>query len=50
MSLQEYYRIVMTPIQLRGKAARELDTLVEEGLREYRAGKTRILRSLVDLD
>jgi len=50
LPLQEYYRMLMVPVQLRGKAARDLDKLVEEGLREYRAGKTRILHSLAELD
>jgi len=35
---------------LTGKAATDLDKLVEEGLREYAEGKTRTLRSLADLD
>ena len=40
--LQVYRRMLMMPPieQLKGKAARDLDKLVEEGLREYRAGKT----------
>ncbi len=41
-AVPEYY--------LTGKAAEELDQLVEEGLREHAAGKTRKLRSLADLD
>ena len=35
---------------LTGKEAERVDKLVEEGLREYRAGKTRKIRSLADLD
>jgi hypothetical protein len=35
---------------LTGKAATDLDKLVEEGLREYAEGKTRTIRSLADLD
>jgi len=35
---------------LTGKAATDLDKLVEEGLRDYCAGKTRMIRSLADLD
>lgn len=35
---------------LTGKAATDLDKLVEEGLREHAEGKTRTLRSLADLD
>ena len=40
--LRVYRRMLMMPPleQLKGKAARDLDNLVEEGLREYRAGKT----------
>jgi predicted ATP-grasp superfamily ATP-dependent carboligase len=36
--------------QLRGKDAEEADRLVKEALRDYRAGKTRKLHSLADLD
>ena len=36
--------------QLHGKAAERLDTRVREGMREYRAGKTKKIRSLADLD
>lgn len=35
---------------LTGKAATDLDKLVEEGLRDHAEGKTRTLRSLADLD
>lgn len=34
---------------LTGKKARELDKLVEEGLKEHREGKTRSIKSLADL-
>lgn len=34
---------------LTGKKALALDRLVEEGLREHRAGKTRKIKSLADL-
>lgn len=34
---------------LKGKAARVLDRRVERSLREYRQGKTKVLRSLRDL-
>ncbi len=41
LPVEEYYRILMVPgYQLKGKAARDLDKLVEEGLREHREGKT----------
>lgn len=36
--------------QLHGKAAERLDMRVREGMREYRAGKTKKIRSLADLD
>ena len=49
--LSVYLRFLMIPsYQLKGKAAHDLDNLVEEGMREYKAGKTRKLRSLADLD
>jgi len=35
---------------LKGKAAKRLDKLVEEGLRDHREGKTRKIKSLADLD
>lgn len=35
---------------LTGKAAEKLDKLVEEGLRDYKAGKCRKIKSLADLD
>ncbi len=35
---------------LTGKAAERLDKLVKEGMEEYRAHKTKRLRSLADLD
>ena len=41
-AVPEYY--------LTGRAARELDNLVEEGLRDYEAGRTRKIKSLADLD
>ncbi len=41
LPIKEYYRLLMVPTyQLKGKAAEKLDKLVEEGLREYREGKT----------
>ena len=43
LPMKEYQRLVRAAIParyLKGKAARDLDKLVEEGLREYRAGKT----------
>ena len=43
LSLKEYQRLIAASIPthyLVGKEARDLDKLVEEGLREHRAGKT----------
>lgn len=53
LPLKEYRRLVecAAPIYyLADKEAKSLDTLVERGLREHRKGKTRIIRSLSDLD
>jgi len=49
----EYKKLLMRAIPtyyLSGKEAEELDKLYEEGMREYKAGKTRKLKSLADLD
>lgn len=35
---------------LKGKEAKKIDRLVEEGLKAYRRGKTRIIKSLADLE
>lgn len=53
LPIAEYQRLLaaaVPEVYLTGKAALKLDKLVEDGLREYRAGKTRTLRSLADLD
>lgn len=53
LPLKEYQKLraqAVPTYYLTGKAAKDLDTLVEEGLREYRAGKTRRIKSLADLD
>ncbi|MDO8552055.1 MAG: hypothetical protein Q7S01_00835 [bacterium] len=53
LPIKEYERLVKASIPeyyLTGKAAKRLDKLVEEGLRDYRYGRTRTLRSLADLD
>ncbi len=48
---EEYSRMLGIPtVQLKGRAAKKLDALVNEGLQEYRAGKTKVLKSLADLD
>lgn len=54
LPIKEYKRLLQAAavpdVYLTGKAAEDLDRLVEEGLRAHRAGKTRKLRSLADLD
>lgn len=53
LPLREYKKLCerAVPIyQLRGKEAEDVDKLVEEGLREYKAGKCKIIKSLADLD
>ena len=53
LPLKEYQKLVeriVPTYYLTGKAAKDLDKLVEEGLREYGAGKTRKIKSLADLD
>lgn len=53
LPIREYERLVKAAVPtyyLTGKAAKRLDKLVEDGLRDYREGKTRTLRSLADLD
>ena len=53
MSLKEYHRLLERSVPtyyLKGKAAERLDKLVENGLKEHREGKTRVLKSLADLD
>ena len=53
LPLKEYKKLlenIVPTYYLKGKAAKKLDKLVSEGLKDYREGKTRIIRSLVDLD
>lgn len=53
LPIKEYRRLLAASVPtyyLKGKAARDLDKLVAEGLREYKAGKTKTLRSLADFD
>ena len=43
LSIKEYQRLLVAAVPtyfLTGKAAKDLDKLTEEGLREHRAGKT----------
>lgn len=51
LPLKEYERLAKQAIPtyyLKGKAAKKLDKMVEDGLKEYRAGKTISARSLGD--
>lgn len=53
LSLKEYQKLCEGAIptyQLKGKAATDLDKLVKEGMKEYRAGKCKTIKSLADLD
>jgi hypothetical protein len=53
LPIREYRRLLeraVPNIHLVGKAARDLDKLVADGLREHREGKTRKIKSLADLD
>ena len=53
LPVKEYQRLLAAAVPtycLTGKAALKLDKLVERGLREYREGKTRRIKSLADLD
>jgi len=53
LPIREYQKLLQKAVPtyyLTGKEAEKLDKLVNEGLKEYRAGKTRKIRSLSDLD
>lgn len=53
LSLEEYKKLSRQAVPtyyLKGKEAKDLDKLVERGLKDYRAGKTKTLKSLTDLD
>jgi len=53
LPLKEYQKLCerLVPIfYLREKEATKLDKLVKEGLREYRKGKCKSIKSLADLD
>ena len=53
LSLKEYLKLSKRAVPtyyLKGKAAEKLDRLVENGLKDYRAGKTKSIKSLADLD
>ncbi len=53
LPIKEYQKLVERAVPtyyLTGKEAEKIDKLVENGLKEYRAGKTRRIKSLADLD
>ncbi|MEK7574430.1 MAG: hypothetical protein AAB514_02805 [Patescibacteria group bacterium] len=53
LPLKEYQKLcemAAPTYYLKGKAAKDLDKLVEGGLKEYHEGKCKTLRSLADLD
>ena len=53
LPLEEYNKLserAVPEYHLAGKAARDLDMLVSDGLRDYATGKCRRIKSLSDLD
>ncbi len=53
LSLREYQKLCAKAVPtyyLEGKEAEEIDSLVKEGLSEYRKGKCKRIRSLADMD
>ncbi|MEK7500488.1 MAG: hypothetical protein AAB649_07885 [Patescibacteria group bacterium] len=53
LPIGEYQKLVKRALPtyyLTGKEAKKLDKLVNEGLRAYKSGKTKKIRSLADLD
>ncbi len=53
LPLKEYQKLCQQAVPtyyLKGKEAEELDKLVDEGLKEYRRGKCKSIKSLADLD
>lgn len=52
LPVKEYQKLLERAVPeyyLKGRSAKQLDKLIEKGLKEYRAGKTRAIRSLRDL-
>lgn len=52
LPLKEYQRLIASSVPtyyLTGKAAKDLDKLVEDALKEHKAGKSRVIKSLADL-
>jgi len=53
LSLKEYQKMQASSVPtyyLRGQEARNLDKLVKSGLKNYKNGKTKVLKSLADFD
>ena len=53
LPMKEYQKLLERAVPtyyLAGRSAKELDKLVEEGLRDEKAGRTKTIRSLADLD
>lgn len=53
LPVDEYRKLLERAVPtfyLSRKEAEKLDKLAEEGMREYKAGKTRKIKSLADLD
>jgi len=53
LPLKEYQKLYERAIpthHLKGKGAKDLDKLVKEGLKDYREGKCKKIKSLADLD
>lgn len=53
LSLNEYKRLLEIAVPtyyLKGKAAKDLDKMVIQGMKDYKAGKTLAINSLADLD
>ena len=53
LSLKEYQKLIERAAQsfyLKGREADKVDTLVKNGLKEYKAGRTKSIKSLSELD
>ena len=53
LSLREYEKLrecAMPTYYLNGKNAKDLDKLIEQGIKEYQKGRCKTIKSLEDLD
>ncbi|MBI2639437.1 MAG: hypothetical protein HYW90_00895 [Candidatus Sungbacteria bacterium] len=53
LPLEEYRKLseqAVPAYYLQGKAAKRFDRMIGVGLKEYRAGRSKIIKSLADLD